>query len=116
MVNGVCQVAAYENSLLGFSSRLYPLIRPLLKSKDKAGKDKDKERERERDVEDVLCFGHLIFEMAMGFELDVCRPDIDQLVGKCPVDVIEVRRMFSTSIHTHSLADMHTFIHSDKRA
>jgi PX domain-containing protein kinase-like protein len=79
-VNGVCQVAGYENALLGFSSKLHPLIRPLIKGKD----------EKNKDVEDVLCFGHLLFEVAMGFELDACRPDIDQLVGKCPVEIIEV--------------------------
>ena len=30
---------------------------------------------------DVLCFGHLIFEMALGYELKSLRPDVEQLVG-----------------------------------
>lgn len=39
---------------------------------------------------DVLCFGHLIFEMALGYELKSLRPDVEQLVGKCEYDVIEL--------------------------
>eukprot|EP00911_Craspedida_sp_UC1_P002508 UC1_evm2s1863 len=76
MVDGVPRVAGYENGIFGYQARLYGLLRPLVK--------------RNKDAMDSLCVGHLLYEMAMGFELEVPKPDIDHLFGRCPVEVIEV--------------------------
>lgn len=60
--------------------------------------------ETDPDAVDIVCFGkcccfirrnnidagHLLFEMAMGYELESSAPDLDELVGKCPFEVIEV--------------------------
>eukprot|EP00041_Stephanoeca_diplocostata_P009744 m.152010 g.152010 ORF g.152010 m.152010 type:complete len:503 (-) comp17879_c0_seq3:351-1859(-) len=39
---------------------------------------------------DVICFGRLLFEMALGYTLKGSLPDVEQLVGKCEYQVIEV--------------------------
>ena len=39
---------------------------------------------------DMVCFGHVIFEMALGYELTVARPNVEQLVGKCEYELIEL--------------------------
>jgi hypothetical protein len=38
---------------------------------------------------DMVCFGHVIFEMALGYELTMARPNVEQLVGKCEYALIE---------------------------
>jgi hypothetical protein len=39
---------------------------------------------------DVVCFGRMLFEMALGYELRSSVPDVEQLVGKCEYQVIEI--------------------------
>lgn len=73
---GWCSIAGYENAIFGYRARLYGLLRPILK--------------KQKDAMDSLCVGHMLYEMAMGYELEIAKPDIDHLFGKCPVEVIEV--------------------------
>ena len=35
--------------------------------------------------------GHVLYEMALGYELEVSKPDVSHLVNRCPPEVIEVR-------------------------
>ena len=39
---------------------------------------------------DVICFGRMLFEMALGYELRSSLPDVEQLVGKCEYQIIEI--------------------------
>lgn len=39
---------------------------------------------------DVVCFGRMLFEMALGYELRSSLPDVEQLVGKCEYQIIEI--------------------------
>lgn len=36
---------------------------------------------------DIICFGRLLFEMALGYTLKGSLPDVEQLVGKCEYQV-----------------------------
>ena len=51
-----CQLSGYENILLGLSSKMESILWRHLK--DNTG------------IIDTLCFGHMLFEMASGYELD----------------------------------------------
>lgn len=55
-----CQLMGIENSLIGEEPRIYPLIRKKLKQNPEAI--------------DVICFGHLIYEMSVGVELGSAHP------------------------------------------
>ena len=39
---------------------------------------------------DVVCFGRMLFEVACGYELRASVPDVEQLVGKCEYQIIEI--------------------------
>ncbi|XP_074106577.1 slowpoke binding protein isoform X2 [Cotesia typhae] len=52
--NGMARVAGLENSLLGFTSRIHPLVGPRIPYGASI---------------ESICFGHLLFEMTAGYEL-----------------------------------------------
>ncbi|OXU20770.1 hypothetical protein TSAR_002068, partial [Trichomalopsis sarcophagae] len=58
--NGVARLAALENSLLGFTSRIHPII---------TGNNGCKKQSV-----DTVCFGHMLFEMTAGYELCTFEP------------------------------------------
>lgn len=60
MSDGCCTLAAIENSFLGYTSKLYPLIQK------KVGK--------QIDAIDSVCFGHLFYEMCTGKQLQTAHP------------------------------------------
>eukprot|EP00300_Choanocystis_sp_HF-7_P022268 c2145_g1_i1.p1 GENE.c2145_g1_i1~~c2145_g1_i1.p1 ORF type:complete len:438 (+),score=97.24 c2145_g1_i1:72-1316(+) len=77
MHNGVCRLSEIENSLLCVPPRLKSKILPLLA--------------QNLGVEvEVLCFGHVLFEMACGFEMDEAFPNfIPQSVPATIKSIIE---------------------------
>ncbi|KAK7602041.1 hypothetical protein V9T40_009482 [Parthenolecanium corni] len=78
--NGVARLSGLENPLLGFVSRIYPVIvkNPLLQN--------------DPFTVDVICFGHILFEMAAGYELTEPEPSAASMVDighlKQVVDVL----------------------------
>ncbi|XP_050532118.1 slowpoke-binding protein isoform X2 [Daktulosphaira vitifoliae] len=60
--NGVARITGLENSLLGFTSRIHPLIMSGNLELD------------DFSAVDVVCFGHVLFEMAAGYELVTPEP------------------------------------------
>lgn len=58
--NGVARLTGLENTLLGFASRIQPIIWSRAQSEPAAV--------------DSLCFGHVLFEMCAGYELDTPQP------------------------------------------
>ena len=42
--------------------------------------------------------GHVVYEMAMGYELAVSKPDVSHLVGRCPPEVVEVRGVVRSAV------------------
>lgn len=75
--DGVCRLSGYENAFLGNTSRVVPLIKKKLKDENK-------------DAVDILSFGHLLFEMCFGFELDVAHPEPYHLVNAQSPAVVEI--------------------------
>ncbi|KAF2364842.1 Protein kinase-like domain [Trinorchestia longiramus] len=63
--NGVARLSGLENTLFGFTSRIYPIIKRRLKEN--------------RDAIDSLCFGHILFEMCAGYELSAAHPSARHL-------------------------------------
>ncbi|XP_011309327.1 slowpoke-binding protein isoform X3 [Fopius arisanus] len=62
--NGVARLAGLENSLLGFTSRIHPIVtsRPIPGV-----------------AVDSICFGHMLFEMCTGYELCAFKPSPVQM-------------------------------------
>ncbi|XP_063585371.1 PX domain-containing protein kinase-like protein [Penaeus indicus] len=58
--NGVARLSGVENTLLGLTSRIYPIIKRRLREN--------------RDAIDSVCFGHVLFEMCAGYELSAAHP------------------------------------------
>ncbi|XP_068201353.1 slowpoke-binding protein isoform X3 [Palaemon carinicauda] len=58
--NGVARLSGVENTLLGLTSRIYPVIKRRLRDN--------------RDAIDSVCFGHVLFEMCAGYELSAAHP------------------------------------------
>lgn len=75
--DGSCRLAGYENVFLGNTSRLLPMIKKKIKNANK-------------DAVDVISFGHLVFEMAFGYELDTAHPGPQHLVTANSPAVVEV--------------------------
>ncbi|CAG2224855.1 PXK [Mytilus edulis] len=67
--DGCCTLAAIENSFLGYTSKLYPLIQ--------------KKISKQIDAIDSVCFGHLFYEMCTGKQLLTAHPT--------PVDLSECK-------------------------
>ncbi|VDH93974.1 PX domain-containing protein kinase-like protein, partial [Mytilus galloprovincialis] len=65
----ICRLAAIENSFLGYTSKLYPLIQ--------------KKISKQIDAIDSVCFGHLFYEMCTGKQLLTAHPT--------PVDLSECK-------------------------
>ncbi|XP_043274516.1 slowpoke-binding protein isoform X2 [Venturia canescens] len=57
--NGVARLAGLENSLLGFTSRIHPVV---------------SSRTSHGATIDSICFGHMLFEMCAGYELCSFKP------------------------------------------
>ncbi|KAK0098879.1 hypothetical protein PV326_000814 [Microctonus aethiopoides] len=57
--NGVARLTGLENSLLGFTSRIYPIITSRLTDNNSI---------------ESICFGHMLFEMCAGYELRTFKP------------------------------------------
>lgn len=77
--NGVARLSGLENPLLGFMSRIQPVIMksPFLQNDISAV--------------DVLCFGHVLFEMAAGYELTESEPTAANILDIIHyVQVVEV--------------------------
>ncbi|XP_012228643.1 slowpoke-binding protein isoform X1 [Linepithema humile] len=62
--NGVARLAGLENTLLGFTSRVHPVVTSRLTHSISI---------------DIICFGHMLFEMCAGYELCTFRPSAVQL-------------------------------------
>ncbi|XP_011139636.1 slowpoke-binding protein isoform X1 [Harpegnathos saltator] len=62
--NGVARLAGLENTLLGFTSRIHPIVTSRLTQSSSI---------------DIICFGHMLFEMCAGYELCTFRPSAVQL-------------------------------------
>ncbi|XP_050436572.1 slowpoke-binding protein-like isoform X2 [Adelges cooleyi] len=65
--NGVARISGLENSLLGFTSRIQPIIMSGNFELD------------DFSAIDVVCFGHVLFEMAAGYELLTPEPNVINL-------------------------------------
>ncbi|KAK3800726.1 hypothetical protein RRG08_003131 [Elysia crispata] len=74
--DGICRLTGYENRFLANTSRVFTLVKKKLK--DNPG------------ALDSLCFGHLLYEMAFGFELSAAHPEPQQLVGHPFPAVVEI--------------------------
>ncbi|KAG7197781.1 hypothetical protein KM043_001597 [Ampulex compressa] len=57
--NGVARLAGLENTLLGFTSRIHPVVTSRLSQTHSI---------------DMICFGHMLFEMCVGYELCSFKP------------------------------------------
>ncbi|XP_066585215.1 slowpoke-binding protein [Prorops nasuta] len=64
--NGVARLAGLENTLLCFTSRIYPVVTSRLSQQNNAI--------------DTICFGHMLFEMCAGYELCCFRPTASHLL------------------------------------
>lgn len=64
--NGVARITGLENALFGYNSRISPVLLPRAHS--------------EPDAIDSLCFGHVLFEMCAGYELDTPQPSQGNLL------------------------------------
>ena len=53
------RISGYENTLLGYRSKLYPIFRPIIK--------------QDKSAMDALSFGHVIFEMTL-VGVEHCNP------------------------------------------
>ncbi|XP_060812681.1 slowpoke-binding protein isoform X1 [Bombus pascuorum] len=62
--NGVARLAGLENTLLGFTSRIHPLIASRISQNISI---------------DMICFGHMLFEMCAGYELPSFKPNSTHL-------------------------------------
>ncbi|XP_044737833.1 slowpoke-binding protein isoform X2 [Chrysoperla carnea] len=58
--NGVARLAGLENTLLGFTSRIHPVVWTRARVVPAAV--------------DTICFGHVLFEMTAGYELTIPQP------------------------------------------
>lgn len=65
MQNGVARLTGLENTILGYTSRIYPMLKKRLRDC--------------RDAIDTVCFGHILFEMAAAYELNVAHPTTKDL-------------------------------------
>ncbi|KAL1115880.1 hypothetical protein AAG570_006169 [Ranatra chinensis] len=87
--NGVARLSGLENVLFGFTSRIHPVISRSSRS--------------DPTVDDIICFGHVLFEMCAGYELTVATPTAANLldIDNYP-QVVEVLEMiFHHPKHRH---------------
>lgn len=79
--NGVARLAGLENTLLGYTSRNHQVVWRRARTSPSQV--------------DVICFGHVLFEMAAGYELNQPQPSPGHLqldLNRCPqvVEVLEL--------------------------
>lgn len=100
--NGVARLAGLENTLLGFTSRIHPIVTSRLT------------HDPSIDIIDVdiICFGHMLFEMCAGYELDTIRPSDDQLsdIAKYP-QVVRFLGLIFTESKNHFTSIEELLIH-----
>ncbi|CAH1783662.1 unnamed protein product [Owenia fusiformis] len=76
VVNNICKLTGFENNFFGFTSRASTLIRRRIKDN--------------KNSIDTMCFGHLLFEMCSGYELDTAEPDTKHLISLGNSPALEV--------------------------
>ncbi|KAJ8301213.1 hypothetical protein KUTeg_020200 [Tegillarca granosa] len=74
--NGCCRVSAIENAFLGFNSKLFPLVSKKIKDSKHAM--------------DSISFGHLVFEMCTGYELNSAHPEPSHLATCKNTEVVKL--------------------------
>eukprot|EP00742_Colponemidia_sp_Colp-10_P011310 GILJ01012551.1.p1 GENE.GILJ01012551.1~~GILJ01012551.1.p1 ORF type:complete len:558 (+),score=66.51 GILJ01012551.1:287-1960(+) len=76
--NGVCRISEWENSMLGLHHSQEALLTPLVSIPPPPSKNPIPRENRSRPLAKidptVLSFGHLIFEMATGYSLEIPKP------------------------------------------
>eukprot|EP00036_Acanthoecidae_sp_10tr_P017172 CAMPEP_0206312538 /NCGR_PEP_ID=MMETSP0106_2-20121207/14043_1 /ASSEMBLY_ACC=CAM_ASM_000206 /TAXON_ID=81532 /ORGANISM="Acanthoeca-like sp., Strain 10tr" /LENGTH=508 /DNA_ID=CAMNT_0053743845 /DNA_START=112 /DNA_END=1634 /DNA_ORIENTATION=- len=80
--SGTFKITGLEQLYFGYTHRDDKLV---TKGLEKIGGDSASPWEY-----DVVCFGRMLFELACGYELRSSVPDVEQLVGKCEFQVIEI--------------------------
>ncbi|XP_026672377.1 slowpoke-binding protein isoform X3 [Ceratina calcarata] len=92
--NGVARLAGLENTLLGFTSRIHPLIVSRMSQSISV---------------DMLCFGHMLFEMCAGYELPSFKPNsvhLSDLEMYPQVQVVELLKfIFGDSCNRHKIVE-----------
>ncbi|XP_058804976.1 slowpoke-binding protein isoform X2 [Phymastichus coffea] len=93
VTNGVARLAALENTLLGFTSRIHPVIASRLQNHCK--------NQLAPVSIDTICFGHMLFEMTAGYELCTFEPTAANLsdIQKYPQVLECLRFIFDGPIH-----------------
>ncbi|OAD57026.1 Slowpoke-binding protein [Eufriesea mexicana] len=90
--NGVARLAGLENTLLGFTSRIHPLIASKISQTVSI---------------DMTCFGHMLFEMCAGYELPSFKPNSIHLsdVEMYPQVVELLKFIFGDSPNHHKIVE-----------
>ncbi|XP_017886145.1 slowpoke-binding protein isoform X8 [Ceratina calcarata] len=90
--NGVARLAGLENTLLGFTSRIHPLIVSRMSQSISV---------------DMLCFGHMLFEMCAGYELPSFKPNSVHLsdLEMYPQVVELLKFIFGDSCNRHKIVE-----------
>ncbi|XP_017789383.1 PREDICTED: LOW QUALITY PROTEIN: slowpoke-binding protein [Habropoda laboriosa] len=90
--NGVARLAGLENTLLGFTSRIHPLIAS---------------RTSQTISIDIICFGHMLFEMCAGYELPSFKPNSVHLsdLEMYPQVVELLKFIFTESSNRHKIIE-----------
>ncbi|XP_020294154.1 slowpoke-binding protein isoform X1 [Pseudomyrmex gracilis] len=95
--NGVARLAGLENTLLGFTSRIHPVVTSRLTHTTSI---------------DIICFGHMLFEMCAGYELLTFRPSTVQLsdIEMYP-QVVRFLELIFTEVENHFVSIEELLIH-----
>ncbi|KAL5013459.1 hypothetical protein ScPMuIL_007729 [Solemya velum] len=81
--NNICRLSGNENVFLGFIPKVHSLIKKKLKEN--------------KESLDSLCFGHLMFEMVFGYELDSAEPAPRHLVNCQNIFTIQMLNFIFTN-------------------
>eukprot|EP00056_Hartaetosiga_gracilis_P004524 m.75892 g.75892 ORF g.75892 m.75892 type:complete len:411 (-) comp11859_c0_seq4:169-1401(-) len=73
MLNDIPKLAGYENFLFGYKSRQRSVIDPFLKQQPK--------EKRHLDILTVMLFGHLLYEMCSGVEVQEAKPTMSDITN-----------------------------------
>eukprot|EP00055_Hartaetosiga_balthica_P015220 m.88439 g.88439 ORF g.88439 m.88439 type:complete len:483 (+) comp8809_c0_seq1:154-1602(+) len=82
MFNDTPRLAGFENFLFGYSARQRSVIDPFIKNQPK--------EKRHKDILTVLLFGHLLYEMSTGAEVQDAKPSMGDLTSNCSQTIREV--------------------------
>ena len=93
VVDDVCQLGGYENTLLGYKTRLFMRCKDHLEQLDAIlfGKLASYLDQTDKSQYSFIFSGHLIFEMAAGYELTQLRPGMGEIktINKAVRPVLE---------------------------